>query len=394
MNNPPQRPYAALHAALFAYMAAMTALPVLAPFRFHLPEAAKIYIYSTTTDMVENVALFIPLGFMFRLAVSRSGLRAHAAALAVGGLFSAMLETLQILEVGRFASISDVLMNGCGALAGSLVFDALQRIASREETARVPSLVLPLMNVVYLLIPLLWLNGLSMGFDDHRLILLLLPGIFGAGVIHAVAVRRFDAAGNRTGVGPVAWTAAWFFIGAGPALVQRVLPVAGCIVLVAAWSAALSAFFRDHGARERRFEPVVLRRLMPVYSLYLLLSTAWPSTFEAADWAFLRHSHQLLVSLRLLSLAAGYTLFGFMIGRLRGRIDPPSRWALYPALAGAGICLLGSCAKWLWTGNPVSFLVPVGCTAAALYGGLVHRLFLRAVLPGRPSRGREPDEVF
>ena len=386
MKKSPEAPYAAFHAALFVYMAAMTALPVLVPFRFHIPERPLIYLYGTPEDLVSNVALFVPLGFMFRLATARTGFVAHAAAFAAGGLFSGILEALQILEAGRFATVSDVLMNASGALAGSMLHGILSRVAAKGDTQRVPSLVLPLMNIVYLLVPLLWLNGLSIGFDDRRIVLLLLPGLFGAGVIRTVAVRRFDAAGNRSGVGPVVWTTAWFFIGAGPALLLRVLPVAGCVALVAAWSAMLSAFPKEHKAEERRFEPRVLRRLMPVYSLYLLLSTAWPSSFGAADWAFLRHSHQLLVSLRLLSLAAGYTLFGFMVcrlgSRMKNRMDTPYRWALYPAVAAAGVCLSGMLVKQAWSGTGPSPLVLAGCTAASLWGGLVHRLFLRALRHG------------
>ena len=61
----------------------------------------------------------------------------------------------------------DVVTNGFGAWLGALLFKLLEKIFALE---------LPLMNLVYLLIPLLWLNGLSLGGEIRRMELIGLPG--------------------------------------------------------------------------------------------------------------------------------------------------------------------------------------------------------------------------
>jgi hypothetical protein len=100
------------------------------------------------------------------------------------------VETCQLFLPGRDSSLIDVVTNGFGALLGAAAA-AYQRARVRQE--KVPLLFafeMPLMNVVYLLIPLLWLGSLSMGGELDRLVLMTVLGVFGGSVLASVYVKR------------------------------------------------------------------------------------------------------------------------------------------------------------------------------------------------------------
>lgn len=72
------------------------------------------------TNIVGNVALFVPLGFLLVTALRDGIPRATLG----GGLLSATIECCQH-QIGRAADIDDVLLNTSGALFGALIAVAL-----------------------------------------------------------------------------------------------------------------------------------------------------------------------------------------------------------------------------------------------------------------------------
>ncbi len=73
---------------------------------------------NTVVQVVANTILFIPLGFLLPLRFPWFGTVPRM--LAVGALLSAGLETAQyVLDLGRWSSIDDVLMNATGAGIGA-----------------------------------------------------------------------------------------------------------------------------------------------------------------------------------------------------------------------------------------------------------------------------------
>ena len=69
-----------------------------------------------------NVALFIPVGFVWTWAAVRSG-RSWTAALIAGVGLSLFVELVQLLApLGRAVDVDDVLLNSCGTLLGALGF--------------------------------------------------------------------------------------------------------------------------------------------------------------------------------------------------------------------------------------------------------------------------------
>ena len=161
--------------AFLAYLIGVTLLVTLVPFDFRRWPDLEVLWGGQLADFVANVAMFLPLGFLFRL--SRRGGRDRLAlqALLAGGLFSLTIELAQLFLPSRISAPLDIVANGAGAWLGGLLHD---RIAARLRLT--PALVgtlaleLPLIGLVYLLVPLLWLSGLTAADDVGRLWLSLL----------------------------------------------------------------------------------------------------------------------------------------------------------------------------------------------------------------------------
>jgi hypothetical protein len=85
--------------------------------------------------------------------------------------------------------VLDVAANGFGAWLGAAAAAVQHPRVRPEQVSVLFALEMPLMNVVYLLIPLLWLGGVSMGCEIHRLGPMLVLGVFG-GAMSVYAGRR------------------------------------------------------------------------------------------------------------------------------------------------------------------------------------------------------------
>ena len=62
----------AFTSALFFYMTAVVALITLIPFTFRVPAGFRIGWSMDVPDLITNVMLFLPLGFLFRLSRGRN----------------------------------------------------------------------------------------------------------------------------------------------------------------------------------------------------------------------------------------------------------------------------------------------------------------------------------
>ncbi len=76
------------------------------------------------TDVILNIILFIPLGFLFHVGLRNrygSSLKVAVFALILGTLFSLSIESLQYWELTRYSQMSDVFSNMFGAALGIMV---------------------------------------------------------------------------------------------------------------------------------------------------------------------------------------------------------------------------------------------------------------------------------
>jgi len=317
---------ARLATALLAYVALITAVVTLLPFEFALPTQPRVVVFGGLLDILANVGLFIPLGFLY--AVARQDANVPASRIfVVAVVASAAIEAVQLFEVTRFASLSDVLANGAGAYVGAVLQRGLsRRIAMDARTVGRLSLELPLMGLVYLLLPLLWLDGLA-GVDSATpLWPLLALGFFGASLLSAV--QRYHFGPNRLMTRPMMAGAAcgWFLLGAFPGLAPRasivlllMLAAVGAFVWVRSPSVSSSRPIN------RRFESKALWEASPFYAAYLLLLVAPVAGYSASLWRGAWGFGATTVGwgssavLHTVETVAAFTLLGYMLAEFRGR---------------------------------------------------------------------------
>lgn len=99
---------------------------------------APLPLYWTAFDVVSNVLGYVPLGFLFALAIHRTRPRAAAvvwATLAAAAL-SLTLESLQMFLPARVPSNVDWALNGLGALAGAMTARALEWAGAVDHWSR------------------------------------------------------------------------------------------------------------------------------------------------------------------------------------------------------------------------------------------------------------------
>jgi hypothetical protein len=350
---------------LLGYLAALVAAVVLAPFRFEWPGSTSIALVVGADwwiDAALNVMLFVPLGFVgFRALGVASGV---PQVVLLAALFSAMLELLQLLIPGRYTTVSDVLTNALGAAIGV----ALARLVVRrlgDDRVLVPSLLLdlPLTGLLWLMIPVLWVDGLGAAGDPTRLRLLLplalVGGLVAAAVIHSVADERGDGVRRALGI-----AIAWYLVGALPAIaVDATTAGLGLAITVIATVASHGAW-REAVRRERRLEPVVLRYVLPLLVAYLIGLAAQPGTLEVGSVDGGR-----IGVLRWLERVAGFTVFGYAIAQWRGRRETP-----LPATVLPGVITTAVLAAVLQGfGDPPAGWVSVPFfVAAAAVGGVLY----------------------
>ena len=371
-------------AFLLGYMILVTAVITLAPFRFARPAVFTLSWLVDPADVGANVLLFLPLGFLFRVTTRPSGGVGHAPTMVAACLTSAVFETLQLFLPGRFASPVDVMSNTLGAGLGSLLHT---RIAARLDGRLVRGLALelPLMIVVYLLVPLLWLDGFAAGHDGGRLVLSPLLGLAGAVVLAAIWRHRLAERGVLSPTQLILVTAGWYGVGAAPGLMRRPLLVLGGAVLVGL-ATRLEAARALPRAPERRFELPTLRRVWPLLVSYLVLSALWPLPWSPGPWhggwgvAELADMPGVTPMLRALEYLAAFTLLGYTVAESRGRREEGAGLRLARLTAAS---ILSAAAlealRGFHPGHGASMLVLVLTAAMGLYGGLIYRIQLGVV---------------
>jgi glycopeptide antibiotics resistance protein len=197
--------------ALLLYIVIVVVLITLIPFEFRISDNIQIYWTTNYSDFFTNIILFLPVGFIFRLSRRTNQDRFGISALIFGIFLSVAIGVAQIFVHGRYTQIFDAITNGSGAWLGGFIFVFLKRTLKEERTARLLTLELPLMNLVYLLIPLMWLTGLSAGQEVLRWWLMVLLGVFGGGVLFSSYFYRLRDGGS---VGPnklSCFAMGWFY---------------------------------------------------------------------------------------------------------------------------------------------------------------------------------------
>jgi VanZ family protein len=334
--------------ALLGYFTFVTLVITLSPFDFawrHVRVATAV----NPVDFVLNVAMFLPIGFLLRsLGATRTRFGWSAVLVAFG--FSAAIEAAQMLIPGRFVSPNDVVANTAGAWLGVWIRDRIERAAfwHPSSVGRI-GLDIPVVGLIYLLVPQLWLSIVGM-LDDR-----------------------------------------W-----------RAVPM----VLLLLTTASLLSDLRDHrgDSGDRRFEVDTLRRFIPLLALYLLVAALWPPLRALDDW----HGELGIIDrlkgaktmgmMLVLEQVGGFTLTGYAIAEWRSRHELTLREDLpLVAFVALTFATLVELTQGFLAGPGASLTAALLSTGAAVYGAAVYHVarthvrVLRGHVSPRASRGETQD---
>jgi len=294
--------------------------------------------------------------------------------------FSILIETAQIFIRGRYVSPIDVASNAGGAFLGVLLRDRLERMAmwNPNLVGRI-GLDVPLVGLLYLLVPQLWLSSVGLVEDARRSVTTLLLGCAGSIVLVALHQHRWPSGARLAArvVPPLALI--WFMVGVFPAATAAPRTFGAMAVGLA----TLTWWFlrRDPASDEQRFEVATLQRFLPVFAVYLVVAALWPPFRSMVPWhgavgfANRLNNASVVDLLLLLEQVGAFTLLGYAAAEWRGRQEL-SLAADLPrvALAAAALATSLELVQGALFGPGASVMRALLSTSGALYGVAVYHL--------------------
>jgi glycopeptide antibiotics resistance protein len=367
--------------ALLIYMSGMVLLVTLIPFQFRAVESIVFHWRINPSDLVMNVFLFLPLGFLYSLSRGKESGDFCIPELGFGIVLSLMIEIFQAHIPGRFTSGYDVVANGSGAWLGAKLLDYFRMRMETDRLVLVFALEIPLMNLIYLLVPLFWLSGISSVGEPARLWLILLLGIFGSGLLGAIYINRLKKSGLSV-KGYIFYATGWFVISTIPAAINFPVQTVSIWIMIFIMILMTALFAKRKKRRSRRFELPTLKKLLPLYLLYIFLITLWPTTPGMYDLqaGYIETSDRIATVARFVDFIGAFTLLGYMITEMRGR----KRETLFKNIALLIVIFL----SWLVlhvivrggsTFHVLDVAVAFLIVAASFYGSMIYRLQLAAI---------------
>ncbi|WP_337171814.1 VanZ family protein [Gemmatimonas aurantiaca] len=368
--------------AILGYLVLMMGIITLAPFRFQLTPAHGLTDIWNPTDLIMNVLMFMPFGFVYQLTRPRGAPLNWSRVVLLGGGISATIEVIQLFSPTRYTSLVDLLTNTAGAFLGAWFFTRVAGMVRDEEAVQSFALELPLMGLIYLLTPLCWLIGLGSEGEQRRWLILLIAIMAGGiiGAVHAayIAPRRTDGRAWMVGI-----AAGWVLVAILPgAFGDRTLVLAGATLTlgVALLRSIATARLIAHD-RASRFEVPTLRMLLPVFSIYLALSSLWPLNDVTTTWRWTLALMPTGVALsqplvyRALEHVAAFTLVGYISAEFYGR-DTRSFVRTLPRLLSwtTSVSLLLQIGRGFHESMGASGLLFVLTQLAAVYGAWLYVL--------------------
>ena len=315
---------ARLGTALLIYMVGVTLIVTLLPFHFEWPERWAITIGGDAYDFTVSVLLFVPLGFLFRFATPRPRRESIVVVIWNAALISLMIEALQLFDPTRVSAILDIVANTIGAWMGALAFDRIARSAGLSGRAiGWLGLEMPLMALVYLLVPLRWANALAARGEWGPTVTTFLIGAFGAVLLGGLQRHYFGPSRAAEPRQTAAFAALWFVAGAFALLIWRPLGLAAGALGVAAICWWLGRRPPHDAGSNRRFEAPLLRSALPLFAAYLAVLIIAPVFGGMDGWrgqfGFPAVTPSRVEAAQVLELCAAFALLGYVSSEIRGR---------------------------------------------------------------------------
>jgi hypothetical protein len=369
---------ARLSRALLSYLVALIAALALLPFEFALPEHVRFDLSFAPLSTLGMLAMFVPYGFLTRRA--RSGrIGQHGVSVALSaGMLALALESAQLFEPSSQASPWHLLAAIAGAVIGTALYERVHNEARGTATALNALLLqLPLMGLVYLLLPLLWASGAAAQGDPWRLALTLCVGLTGASILGSIAraIRGYTPDRAWWLVPLVALI--WIGVGLVPSLFVEWRLSLACIAIVTAFAAWRGRWSAPPFV-ERRYESPALLACTPFLVLYLIGTSVWPGkSFRTVPLLHLgmpTTEAGLSLVLPLLEAGIAATVLGYIVAEFHGRAEASFREASSRVLFWVCLTLIATeTARSFFGYEGASLLRAALSTGAAMYGaGLYH----------------------
>ncbi len=313
-----------LNSALLSYVVFIMLFITFFPFDYHWPSSFAVNTYWKAQESLQNIFFFIPFGYLLASLLNVSVRQTLYISLISGFFLSLFIELNQIFIVDRYSSPIDLFNNSVGALAGAAFFLGLKRLSAlKKHGGRL--LDIPLMNLVLMLIPLLWLNAVSSGHDVRRLWLAFILALIALRIMTAIYLN------GARGSYPIRRShlmlvyGVWYAVALLPELLYfpgRVL--AFYLILMLIMGALLYAGEKRE-RREQRFELPTLGKIGPLFLIYLLLEALWPLRalrnsfeFEVLGGLF-RGDTSLAFIFSQIEYFAAFALTGFIAAQILNR---------------------------------------------------------------------------
>jgi hypothetical protein len=312
-----------LSRALLAFMALLLAATVLRPGQSAVATPWVVATWAPLADVLLSLSAWVPFGFLLRRARPRDASHWAASVLAYSVLLAAGLELLRtVLHETPFTPVLVGARVG-GAMLGAgllVLIDTRVRLSNGAVTALL--LDLPVMSVVYLLLPLLWVSSTLAVTEPLRIVAVALVCIGGASLLGSIAKALSERTVRR------AWwivggsAALWAMIGTLPLLLAAPRPtiaIIGVCAVYAGWRGRL----RGRPFQERRFEVPALRAALPFFAGFAIVTAIWPAhtlrTMPLLDAGMTRLDSLATVWVPLMESLVAAALLGYMAAEWRGR---------------------------------------------------------------------------
>ncbi len=369
---------ARLSRALLSYLIVLIAAMTLLPFEFAFPSRLAFDLTFTPLGTLAMLAMFVPYGFLTRRA--RSGrLGQHTLSIALSaGLLALSLETAQLFEASNHASPWDLLAAIAGAALGAVLYEHVHDDHAGTATALNALLLqLPLMGLVYLLLPLLWASGAAAQDDPMRLGLTLCAGLTGASILGSIAraIRGYTPDRAWWLVPVVALI--WISVGLVPSMFVDWRLTLVCIAITTAFAAWRGRWSAPPFV-ERRYESPALLSCTPFLLMYCIGTSVWPGkSFRTVPLLHLGMPSSeagLSLVLPLLETGIAATVLGYIVAEFHGRDEHSFREASSRVLFWVCLILIATeTARSFFGYEGASVLRAVLSVGAAMYGaGLYH----------------------
>jgi len=365
---------ARLSAALLGYVTLVIVLLTLNPFYLALPRQIHFSLQTTPGDLLANIMLFLPIGFLYRLTSRRRG------AFWVGASISAVIETLQLFIPARTASVMDIASNALGAGVGALLYDLLsKRLEITSTTVGRLRLETPLMGFVYLLIPLLWVNSLATDETPSRWILTVLIGICGAIILSDVYRQWWLHTKLQPAIYSALTAGGWFLVGSGLNLLSQTFST--LMILAGITLLTFILTFVSNPSTDRRFEHATLKRILPFFAFYVFLTAVWNPLRPLGTWHGIFGFTSRFADTSLqgiyprIEYVVAFTVLGYLTAEWRGRSEIPlARDLLRLFVIATGCAFALEFLVGFQAGSGASLIRAILAIVSAFFGGAIYHL--------------------